>query len=108
MPGGRPRGVTNCNADNGRIAARQYAEEALAIQAKIMRDAAAPAASRITAAENIMSRAYGKPAQAVELSGKNGNPIEHSVINDAERFTSTITSLIAREGTDETPKQTEH
>lgn len=38
---------------------------------------------RIAAAKEILDRVYGKPAQAVELSGPNGSPIQYEQVVDA-------------------------
>jgi len=62
-PSGRPR-----VPDDVREMARVLTREALEVQASIMRDDAAPAAARISAAENIINRAYGKPESNVTLN----------------------------------------
>jgi hypothetical protein len=38
-----------------------YAREAVAVWVEVMRDRDAPAATRVTAAEKVVERAYGKP-----------------------------------------------
>lgn len=57
--------------------AKDHAEAAMATLAAIHSDTTAPPAARVTAATAILDRAYGKPHQAVEVSGKDGKPIEH-------------------------------
>ena len=89
--------------------AKDHAKAALWTLAKIQADDAAPAAARVSAATAILDRAYGKPAQSLELTGKDGGPIEHAnVQSDAERFTSSILSLAAREGEGEGARETQH
>ena len=62
-PRGRPR-----VPDDVREAARCYTMEAIETQVSVMRDIDAPPASRVTAAENILNRAWGKPESPVTLN----------------------------------------
>jgi hypothetical protein len=62
-PGGRPALPPELKE-----AARAMSPEALNILAKIMRNAKAPAAARVRAAESIMNRAYGTPPASVEVT----------------------------------------
>jgi hypothetical protein len=57
-PGGRPRMPEDVKA-----LARSYTREAIETLAGVMRNDEAPAAARVTAASNILDRAWGKPAQ---------------------------------------------
>ncbi|MFY9641053.1 MAG: hypothetical protein WCD20_02605 [Rhodomicrobium sp.] len=41
-----------------------------------MEDDNAPAAARVAAANAILDRGFGKPAQAVEMSGGDGTPVQ--------------------------------
>lgn len=45
----------------------------------ILRDDGAPAAARIQAAQALLDRGWGRPAQSVELSGTDGDPIENTL-----------------------------
>lgn len=65
---GRP----NKNIDVQAIA-RRYTVEAMEVLAEIMQDGDATAASRVSAAEAILSRGWGKPAQPV--TGESGGPV---------------------------------
>ena len=49
-------------------AARERTQDAIDVLAAIMKDPKAPAAARVSAAQAILDRGYGKPAQAVEVS----------------------------------------
>lgn len=69
-PGGRPR-----VPDDVREAAKALTALALDTLEKIIRDDETPAAARVTACEAVLNRAWGKPAQAVELTGKDGGAI---------------------------------
>jgi hypothetical protein len=60
-PGGRPKVIAHI-----RDAARDYTVEALETLAAIMRDKRAPAAARVSAANALLDRGYGKPLQTVE------------------------------------------
>ena len=55
--------------------ARDHAEEALKTLVDIAKDAAQPAAARVSAATGILDRAYGKPPQSMEHSGPDGGPL---------------------------------
>ena len=43
---------------------------------RISHDPQAPSAARISAANSLLDRLYGKPSQAVEVSGPDGGPVE--------------------------------
>ena len=47
-------------------AARERTQDAIDTLSAIMKDPKAPAAARISAAQAILDRGYGKPAQAIE------------------------------------------
>lgn len=55
--------------------AKEHGPAALAVLAKEMHDADT-ASARISAATAILDRAYGKPPQALEHTGKDGGPIK--------------------------------
>jgi hypothetical protein len=44
----------------------------------------APHAARVSAAEHLLNRGWGKPPQSVEHSGRDGGPIETRVLTDIE------------------------
>jgi hypothetical protein len=48
----------------------KYAEKAVETLAEIMTDAELPAGSRVSAAKEILDRAFGKPIQQVETNNK--------------------------------------
>lgn len=55
-----------------------YAEDALKafkFCSELMNDASAEKNVRLAAAREVMDRLWGKPTQAVQLSGKDGGPI---------------------------------
>lgn len=90
---------------SGRVAAMKHAEKAMRVMVDLL--SSPQHTVRQAAAADILNRAYGKAPQAVELTGKDGGPIEHSIINDAERFTGTIAGLIARGPQGSSPSETE-
>jgi hypothetical protein len=59
--------------------AKAYAPEALAILAKIMRSGDGEAA-RVSAADKLLDRGYGKPSQSLEHTGKDGADIKHDIV----------------------------
>ena len=64
--------------------AKDHAEDALNVLAGIMHDVAAPSAARVSAANAILDRGYGKAPQAITGPGPNGEhlhkvgPDEHA------------------------------
>ena len=48
-------------------AARERTQDAIDVLAAIMKDPKAPAAARISAAQALLDRGHGKPAQAIEV-----------------------------------------
>ncbi|KKC39523.1 hypothetical protein WH87_04840 [Devosia epidermidihirudinis] len=55
--------------------AKDHAQAALDTLAAVHADKDAPAAARVSAATAILDRAYGKPPQSLEHSGKDGAPL---------------------------------
>ena len=72
--GGRQKGTLNraTVANKATLAelARSHTATALETLVAVMTDMAAPAAARVTAANSLLDRGYGKPRQEHELSGK--------------------------------------
>ena len=62
-PGGRPKVVGEIQE-----LARGYTREAIDTLAAIMRSKKAPAAARAAAANSIIDRGYGRPAQTVQAT----------------------------------------
>lgn len=58
-----------------RSLARSHTETAVKVLVGIMRQPKAPAAARVSAAQAILDRGWGKPAQPIDGDGR-GNPIE--------------------------------
>jgi hypothetical protein len=72
--GGRVKGTPNKNTADIRALAQNYAPEAIAMLATILTTSENDSA-RISAAKELLDRGYGKSTQAVEMSGKDGDPI---------------------------------
>jgi hypothetical protein len=73
---GRKKGIPNKSTAEIKELAQQYAPEAIAELARLMKEAESEAA-RVTAIKEILDRAYGKSPQA--LTGEGGGPIQHQV-----------------------------
>lgn len=73
--GGRKKGVPNKATAEIKAIAQPYSEKAIAVLAQIMQTGESEAA-RVSAANSILDRAYGKPTQAVQHSDPNGDPIK--------------------------------
>jgi len=67
-PGGRPKGDIEL-----RRAARERTAEALATLVTIMRNTKAATAARVSAAEAILNRGWGKPVQPNAFTDVEGN-----------------------------------
>lgn len=55
---------------------RSHTDAAVKTLVGIMNQPKAPAAARVSAANAILDRGWGKPSQAVVHTGKDGGPIE--------------------------------
>ena len=77
-PGGRPKEDRHL-----RELARERTIEAVETLSKIMRGKGHPAAARVSAACALLDRGYGRPAQAMEVTGKDGKPIQSELITAA-------------------------
>jgi hypothetical protein len=75
-PGGRPKLPATVVArkiiSDVKAAARELTPQALGTLQEIMEDKKAPPAARVTAATEILSRGWGRPAQRLEAEAGNG------------------------------------
>jgi HEAT repeat protein len=55
--------------------ARAHTETALNVLAGVMNQPDAPASARVSAAEALLSRGWGKPAQAITGGDEDDNPL---------------------------------
>lgn len=105
---GRPKGAkdTATREQGGSLAelARQHTTDALKTLVKIA-TAGESEAARVTAANALLDRGYGKPTQAVEHSGRDGGPIEYKNLSDEEIAARIAAHEAARAGSD---RQTTH
>lgn len=69
-PGGRPKELAQVKE-----LARAHTVEAVETLVEVMKTARS-AVARIMAADSVLNRGWGKPTQAVELTGKDGRPIQ--------------------------------
>ncbi len=63
---GRPQGATNRATRAFKEVASEYSEQALSVLVDVMENGDS-AAARVSAANSILDRAYGKPKQAVDV-----------------------------------------
>jgi hypothetical protein len=70
-PGGRPKGVVA----RVKELIGEDGTEALEFLQSVMRDVEAKTSDRITAAESLLSRGFGKPVSPVDVAGEGGGPI---------------------------------
>lgn len=64
--------------------AREHAETALGVLMDIALRGESEAA-RVSAANALLDRGYGKPVQGMELTGEDGGPIETKDVSDIDR-----------------------
>jgi hypothetical protein len=68
---GRPKGVKNKVTADVRALAGEYGPKALKTLAELMECKKAPAAARVSAAREILDRAYGKSPQPIAVNSAN-------------------------------------
>jgi hypothetical protein len=69
---GRPRGKISAAKLAIAEAAQEHATEALQMLVQIAQDATAPAAARVSAANAILDRAYGRPSAPLQHDATDG------------------------------------
>lgn len=76
---GRPKGSVNKATKEAGAAlselARQHTESAINTLVEVCNDKRAPHSARVTAANGLLDRGYGKPAQAVQHEGSADKPV---------------------------------
>src|SRR5918995_1644717 len=73
-PGGRPKVPAEV-----REAAMALTADAIRTLGEIMRDPKAPPATRVTAADKILDRALGRPAQTMDVKSEKRDLLEYSI-----------------------------
>ncbi|MCL2658064.1 MAG: hypothetical protein FWD62_11745 [Betaproteobacteria bacterium] len=83
--GGRKAGTANIATREIKALASPHGPGAVAVLADIMNDESAPPAARISAANALLDRGFGKPQQAVEVTGDGiaTPPVEVSLSGEA-------------------------
>ncbi len=67
-----------------RSLARAYTQSSIKTLAAIAGSKKSPAAARVAAAVALLDRGWGKPAQALEHTGKDGGPIKVADVSTTE------------------------
>lgn len=80
---GRPKGGKNKTTPEIKLIAQEYGREAIESLVEIMRGDEYPAPARVSASRELLDRAYGKPAQAIQHSGSVDQPLV-IVLDDEE------------------------
>ena len=65
--GGRQKGSKNLSTRDMRAKAQAYGDDMIEVLVKIAKNGKLPPHDRITAAEKVLDRGYGKPAQQVKV-----------------------------------------
>lgn len=76
--GGRQAGTPNRATASLKALAQQYSTEAIAVLVDVMKDAKAPHAARVSAADKLLDRGYGRPPQA--LTDGDGKPLLPTIV----------------------------
>lgn len=72
--GGRQKGSFNKDVTSVRHLAQPYGPEAIQVLVDAMRNTEKPELS-VNAAQQLLDRAYGRPTNSTEISGKDGAPV---------------------------------
>jgi len=73
-PSGRPKS-TMADGRSVTDVARSFTEKALQALIDVIESDAAPHPAKVSAANSILDRGWGKPAQSVAISGDEDNPL---------------------------------
>lgn len=73
-PGGKNRATKEAKATLGDLA-RQHTGDAIKALVRVMNDTEQSGSAVVAAANSLLDRGYGKPIQAVEHSGQDGEPM---------------------------------
>lgn len=95
-PGGRPKEVAEV-----RELARQKTTQAVDTLTEIMQDVNAPAAARVSAANALLDRGFGRPQQGVALTGDEENPIALTRVDAPDYIRDKILKMLPSETLDE-------
>jgi hypothetical protein len=95
--GGRKPGTPNKATAEVKELALKHGPEAIRVAAKLMKSAESETA-RLTAANMILDRAYGKASQPLEHTGKDGGPIETVDVSDAARAKALLAFMAKTKG----------
>ena len=82
---GRPKGALNKATAAVKEVAGEYGPEAISTLAEIMRSPEHPAAARVSAANGLLDRAYGKPTQAVEVDANLRGEVVSKIVLEGVR-----------------------
>jgi hypothetical protein len=98
--GGRPKRPMTLEARrvvaDVKEAARERTQAAIDTLTSIMQDPKAPPAARVSAAQAILDRGHGRPSQAVEMTGRDGGPIQSEDVSAREIIVGRLEEIRAR------------
>lgn len=75
-PSGRPRYVLPDGRTLSELC-RTHTEDAVNALVSVCTGVDVPAAAKVAASQALLDRGWGKPAQAVEVTGADGGPLQH-------------------------------
>jgi hypothetical protein len=77
---GRKPGLPNKLTADVKALAAQYGPQAIKALVEIANGKNQPAAARVSAANALLDRGFGKPVQAMEVTGKDGGPVQQAQV----------------------------
>lgn len=77
---GRKPGKPNKLTAEVKSLAAQYGPQAIDALVEIATGKGQPAAARVSAANALLDRGFGRPVQAMELTGKDGGPVQQTQV----------------------------
>lgn len=90
-PGGRPK-----LDPEFKRSVQALCPEAVAVLVEVMRDKHAQASARVKAAEAILNRGYGTPAQSIALTDPDGSPLGSILQLTAEERSARLAAILAK------------
>lgn len=92
---GRKPGKPNKLTADVKALAAEYGAQAIRNLAEIANGKDQPAAARVSAANALLDRGFGKPVQAMELTGKDGGPVQQTQVTP-EQLAEAVRSVQAK------------
>lgn len=77
---GRPAGALNKSTKTLKEKAALYGDDALGVLLEVANDKSQPAAARVSAANSLLDRGFGRPTQALEIEHQQSSTPERAAL----------------------------